>query len=109
MARLRYMAAARTDLVPITTYIADQSGSRAVAERFANRLGAKCREIANAPHSAGTGSPKFASRYSQSDIWELCVIFFRYLDDLVEITNVIEGHRDIEALFRKNEQYELPR
>lgn len=35
MARLRYTAAARADLVSITTYIADQSGSRVVAERFA--------------------------------------------------------------------------
>jgi len=103
MARLRYMAAARTDLVPITTYIADQSGSRAVAERFANRLGAKCREIANAPIRLGRARPSLLP-----DIRSLTfgnyVIFFRYLDDLVEITNVIEGHRDIEALFRKNEQ-----
>jgi predicted lipid carrier protein YhbT len=27
------------------------------------------------------------------------VIFFRYVGDAVEIVNVIEGHRDIDALF----------
>jgi plasmid stabilization system protein ParE len=31
------------------------------------------------------------------------MIFFRYLGDTVEIVNVIEGHRDIEAHFRKSE------
>ena len=31
------------------------------------------------------------------------MIFFRYVGDVVEIVNVIEGHRDIEALFRKSE------
>jgi hypothetical protein len=28
------------------------------------------------------------------------MIFFRYVGDAVEIVNVIEGHRDFEALFR---------
>jgi hypothetical protein len=27
------------------------------------------------------------------------VIFFRYRDDYFEVANIIEGHRDIEALF----------
>jgi len=31
------------------------------------------------------------------------MIFFRYVGDTVEIVNVIEGHRDIKALFRKSE------
>ena len=31
------------------------------------------------------------------------MIFFRYVGDTVEIVNVIEGHRDIDALFRKSE------
>ncbi len=31
------------------------------------------------------------------------MIFFRYAGDTVEIVNVVEGHRDIETLFRKSE------
>ena len=31
------------------------------------------------------------------------MIFFRYVGETVEIVNVIERHRDIEALFRKGE------
>jgi toxin ParE1/3/4 len=29
------------------------------------------------------------------------VVFFRYADRTLDIINVIEGHRDIDALFRK--------
>jgi plasmid stabilization system protein ParE len=28
------------------------------------------------------------------------VIFFRYVDDTFEVVNIIEGNRDIEALYR---------
>ena len=102
MARLRYTAAARADLVSITTYIADQSGSRVVAERFANRLRGKCREIAEAPIRLGRNRPSL-----RPDIRSLTfgnyMIFFRYVGETVEIVNVIERHRDIEALFRKRD------
>jgi toxin ParE1/3/4 len=32
------------------------------------------------------------------------VIFFRCVEDTLEIVNVIEGHRDIPALFGKDER-----
>jgi plasmid stabilization system protein ParE len=32
------------------------------------------------------------------------VIFFRYAGDELEIVNVLEGHRDIEAFFSKESQ-----
>jgi hypothetical protein len=32
------------------------------------------------------------------------MIYFRYAGDVVEIVNVIEGHRDLEAIFRKDER-----
>jgi hypothetical protein len=31
------------------------------------------------------------------------VIFFRYIEDVLEIVNVIEGHRDIPTLFREDD------
>jgi len=27
------------------------------------------------------------------------VIFFRYRDDMLEVVNILEGHRDIDAFF----------
>ena len=100
--RLRYSTTAREDLVGIATYIVDRSGSRVVAERFVDRLRGKCREIAEAPIRLGRPRPNLLP-----DIRTLTfgnyMIFFRYVGDMVEIVNVIEGHRDIEALFRKSE------
>ncbi len=32
------------------------------------------------------------------------MIFFRYVGDVVEIVNVIEGHRDIDAIFPNNDR-----
>ncbi|WP_246780918.1 type II toxin-antitoxin system RelE/ParE family toxin [Rhizobium sp. BK602] len=29
------------------------------------------------------------------------VIFFRYVDDVFEVVNIIEGHRDLESHFAK--------
>lgn len=102
MARLRYTAAARDDLVSISRYVADQSGSRALAERFTGRLRAKCREIAGSPIRLGRPRPNLVR-----DVRSLTVgnymIFFRYVGDVVEIVNVFEGHRDIEALFREED------
>jgi len=103
MARLRYTATARDDLVSISRYIADQSGSRFVAERFAGRLRAKCREIAGSPIRLGRPRPDLARDLRGLTIGNY-MIFFRHVGDVVEIVNVIEGHRDIEALFRKDER-----
>jgi toxin ParE1/3/4 len=100
MARLRYTAAANDDLVSLTTYIADQSGSRALAERFANRIRRKCREIAHAPILLGRPRPELLPDLRGFTFGNY-LILFRHLGETVEIVNVIEGHRDIEAIFRK--------
>jgi toxin ParE1/3/4 len=102
MARLRYTSTARNDLVSITTYIADRSGSRATAERFAGRIRDKCREIADAPIRLGRPRPDllpdlFGTTYGSY------LILFRHIGDTVEIVNVIEGHRDMAAIFRKSD------
>jgi plasmid stabilization system protein ParE len=102
MARLRYAAQAQDDLVAITLYIADRSGSRVTAERFAARLRAKCREIARSPIVLGRPRPDLLPDI-RSQTFGNYMIFFRHVGDVVEIVNVIEGHRDIEAIFRKND------
>ena len=81
MPRLRFTAGAKADLSAIAAYIAEQSGSRIVAERFTRELRRKCADLRSHPHKS-------------------YVIFFRYAGDVLEVVNVIEGHRDIPALFR---------
>jgi toxin ParE1/3/4 len=101
--RLRFSATANADLESIAEYIADQSGSRSVAERFTRELRAKCAELAAAPIRMGRArrelSPDLRSHPHKS-----YVIFFRYVGDVLEIVNVIEGHRDIPSLFGGDEQ-----
>jgi plasmid stabilization system protein ParE len=102
MARLRYTTTAQDDIVSLTTYIADRSGSRAAAERFAGRIRRKCREIAAAPIRLGRARPELLPDLRGLTFGNY-LILFRHLGDTVEIVNVIEGHRDVEAIFRKSD------
>lgn len=99
MPRLRFTAAAKADLTAIATYIAKQSGSRIVAERFTAELRRKCADLAAAPIRMGRARNELRPGL-RSHPHKSYIIFFRYIEDVVEIVNVIEGHRDIPALFR---------
>src|SRR5204863_9376494 len=102
VARLRYSAAAKDELASIAEYIARKSSNRAVAERFAGELRGKCRDLAAAPIQMGR--PRTELRPDlRSHPYKNYVIFFRYVGDVLEIVHIIEGHRDIEALFRNEE------
>jgi toxin ParE1/3/4 len=99
--RLRFSATANDDLVSIAQYIAEQSGSRAVAERFARELRRKCADLAALSIQIGRPRPEL-QRGLRSHPYRSYVIFFRYVGDVLEIVNVLEGHRDIPALFGRD-------
>jgi toxin ParE1/3/4 len=101
VARLRYSAAARNDLGEIYRYIREQSGSGETARRFVHELRQKCSVLAAAPIVMGRPRPELRADL-RSHPHKSYVIFFRYLGDVLEVVNVIEGHRDIPALFREN-------
>jgi plasmid stabilization system protein ParE len=103
VARLRYSAAARRDLGQIYHYIRERSGSGDVARRFVQELRSKCRLLADSP--IRMGRPRAELRADlRSHPHKSYVIFFRYVGDNeeLEIVNVIEGHRDIPALFHED-------
>ena len=102
MPRLRYSASARADLELIATYIAEKSGSRAIAERFTGELRRKCADLAAAPIRMGRARNELRPGL-RSHPYKSYVIFFRYVGHVLEIVNVIEGHRDIAALFGEDE------
>jgi toxin ParE1/3/4 len=101
--RLRYLAAARRDFAEIYAYIDSRSGSASTAERFVQRLRAQCRNLAKLPGTLGQPRP---------DLWPGLrtfprngyLIVFQYAGDVLEIVNVVESHRDIDAIFRVNDQ-----
>jgi plasmid stabilization system protein ParE len=94
---------ANGDLASIAAYIADRSGNRAIAERFTDELRRRCGHIAAASIRVGRPRPELRNDL-RSVTHKNYVILFRYVEDVVEIVNVIEGHRDIPAIFRDNEQ-----
>jgi toxin ParE1/3/4 len=96
--RLRFSAGAKDDLDSIAEYIARESGSRAVAERFARGLRDKCIDLARAPIQMGRARPELR-RDLRSHPYRNYVIFFRYVGDVLEVVNVLEGHRDIATFF----------
>jgi plasmid stabilization system protein ParE len=98
MAQLRFTAAARDDLDSIAEYIARRSGSRILAERFTGELRRKCRDLAAAPIRMGRPRPELLPEL-RSHPYRSYMIFFRYVGDVLEIVNVIEGHRDVGAYF----------
>jgi len=99
--RLRFSAAAKDDLASIAEYIADKSGSRAVAERFTREIRGKCLELAAAPIRMGRARTELRPDL-RSHPHKAYVIFFRYMGDVLEVVNVLEGHRDIDAFFSSN-------
>jgi toxin ParE1/3/4 len=103
VARLRFSAAAKDNLDSIAEYIARESGTRTIAERFARELRDKCRELARAPIHMGRSRAELR-RDLRSHPHKNYVIFFRYVGDVLEVVNVLEGHRAVVAFFREGER-----
>ncbi|MEH2064568.1 MAG: type II toxin-antitoxin system RelE/ParE family toxin [Nostoc sp.] len=100
MYELGYLAQAKTDLIRIKRYVARESGSTELALRFTEKLRQQCRKLAELPGTMGRARPELMAgvRKTPHDNY---IILFRYDDSLIEIISIIEGHRDIEELFRQ--------
>jgi len=100
--RLVYPSAARRDLLSIFSYIARESGSVAVAQGFTDQLRAHCLKLAFLPGTLGRPRPELWPDLRSSP-FKGYVVFFRYQDDVLQVVNMLEGHRDIEAHFEEPE------
>jgi toxin ParE1/3/4 len=99
VAKLRYTAAARDDLVEIAVYITRESGHPATARSFTQFLRQRCTELAASPLQLGRLRPELGVDIRSFAVGNY-VIFFRYVGDILEVINILEGHRDIDAFFR---------
>jgi plasmid stabilization system protein ParE len=98
MPRLRWLPSAKTDLLGIHRYIARESGSATVADRFVALLRAKCASLAKLKATMGVARPELRPDV-RSFPFKGYVIFFRYREDFLEVVDVLEGHRDFVGFF----------
>jgi plasmid stabilization system protein ParE len=89
------LPAAQRDLLDILSFIARESGSLKLAQEFVARLRRQCRHLAELPGTLGRARPDLRSDIRSFPSGNY-VIFFRYLDGVFEVVNVLEGHRDID-------------
>ena len=98
MRRLRFTEDADRNLVDIALRIASESQSREIALTFAERLRARCRDLASLPGTLGTARPELRDDIRSTPCHGY-VIFFRYRGDALEVVNVLHGSRDLERHF----------
>ncbi len=98
MRKLVYLASVKSDLLAILGYIAEASGSVAIAMSFVGQLRERCRQLAAKPGTLGRARPELREDL-RSVAHKGYVIFFRYVGDSLEVVNILEGHRDIDALY----------
>jgi plasmid stabilization system protein ParE len=101
--RLVFTHAAQTNLLEIAEYIENASGNLATAERFTNELVARCEHLAELPGILGRPRPELLPNLRSTPHGNY-VIFFRYVDDALEVVNILEGHRDIATHFKSSDE-----
>jgi toxin ParE1/3/4 len=94
------LPSAQLDLITILEYITRESASLVVGRRFVGALRQRCRELAMLPGTLGRARPELRPDI-RSFPFRGYVILFRYVDDLFEVVNIIENHRDFAALFKQ--------
>ncbi len=102
MYKLIYTPQARRDLNAIRKYIAWRSGTRSTGLDFVKKLREKCKELSTIKGKVGTSRLELGQSL-RSQPFGNYVILFRYEQDSFEVVSIIEGHRDIEAMFSDDE------
>ncbi len=100
MYRLRYLAQAKDDLINIKRYIARESGSQSTALQYTGKIREQCRKLADLSGKIGRLRPELRENL-RSFPYGNYVIFFMYNDEYLDVVTIIEGHRDIEAMFEE--------
>lgn len=97
--RLVYLDGAQLDLVDIAAAIAEASGHRAVAQRFAAEIRGRCRLLADLPGTVGTLRPELGGGLRTTPHGNYLIVF-RYLDDRLEIVKIVYAGRDLNRVFQ---------
>ena len=95
MGRVLRTERARVDLLQIWTYIAGDN--LPAADRMLDRIDAACHILAEQP-LMGQPRPELAADLRSFSVGNY-VIYFRPLDNGIELQRVLSGARDVDALF----------
>jgi plasmid stabilization system protein ParE len=102
VAILRYTDDALDDVASIAAHLAKASVSIRVGERFADQIFGRCEYLAGLPGTMGRPRPELRPGL-RSVAFKGHVIFFRYRGDILEVVNVLEGHRDIDSYYHDDD------
>jgi len=80
-------------------FVARESDSIAVGERFVRELREKCHKLAALETTIGRDRSELQPGI-RSFPYKNYVIFFRYIGARFEVVNILERHRDVETHFR---------
>ena len=86
---------AEQDLDEIWDFVANHSA--AAADRLIDTIAEKCHVLAGQPEM-GQARPELAARVRSFSVGSY-VIFFRPIEDGIEVARVVHGARDVDALF----------
>ncbi len=98
MRTLVLLDSASDDMDTILRYITKSSGDIEAGLRFSDQLQQQCEKLASLPGMLGQACPEFGYGI-RGFVFKGYIIFFRYLDDRLEVVNIIESHRDLAAYF----------
>jgi toxin ParE1/3/4 len=92
----RFTTLAMQDLEAIMDYIAEHS-SYEVAEAFLKRANKKCNQLTNFP-SLGRKRDELSLGVRSVPLDDY-LIFYRVLEENIEILRIVSGYRDLDTLF----------
>ncbi len=97
----RLAAPASRDIEAIIDYVADNSSFDA-AELLLNRINDQCKRLASFP-SMGRKRNELAPNVRSFPIDDY-LIFYRAIEEGIEVLRVISGYRDLRALFSQSDE-----
>jgi toxin ParE1/3/4 len=95
----RFTVPASRDLEAIIDYVAEQS-SVDRSEAFLNKVNKKCQRLVQFPEM-GRRRDELAAGVRSLPV-ESYLIFYRSIEEGVEILRVVSGYQDLETLFEEN-------
>ena len=105
MRRLVYLAVARRDLKAIHDFVSDSARDHRPADAIVRALRKQCTKLASVQTILGRARPDLR-RNLRSIVFGRYLIFARYSKDKIEIVRILDGRRDIAAVFERELWYE---